>query len=96
MPEKRDEARSKRDAELPVVIALAVAFFGLLAMLIVDHGPWSRPKVQSAEVANYSTTGDAARAAGAKVTPTAPKPEIEPEMPGPKPVQPSDVPAPRS
>jgi hypothetical protein len=92
----RDEDRSKRSAELPVVIALVVAIFGLLAMLIVDHGPWSRSKVQATEVANYATTGNAARAAGAKITPTAPKSAIEPEMPGPKPVQPGDVPAPRS
>jgi len=91
-----DEDRSKRSADLPAVIALAVAIFGLLAMLIVDHGPWSVPMVQTSEVANYGMTGDAVRAAGAKVTPTAPKPEIEPEMPGPKPVQPGDVPAPRS
>src|SRR6266566_1466643 len=27
----------------PLVIALAIAVFGVLAMLIVDHGPWSRP-----------------------------------------------------
>ena len=94
MQENKDH--SKRSAELPVVIALALAIFGLLAMLIVDHGQWSRPNFQSAEVVNYGTTGDAARAAGAKVTPTAPKTEIEPEMPGPKPVQPGDVPTPRS
>jgi len=67
----------------PVVVAMAVAGFGVLAMLVVDHGPWSRPKVQSAEVANYKTTGDAARAAGATVTPTAPKPVLEPIAPGP-------------
>ena len=96
MQEKKDEDRSKRSAELPVVVALAVAIFGLLAMLIVDHGAWSLPKVQTSEVTNFGTTGTAARAAGAKVTPTAPKPAIEPEMPGPKPVQPGDVPAPRS
>jgi hypothetical protein len=41
--------------------------------LVVDHGPWSRLKVQTAEVANYGTSGAAARAAGATVTPTAPQ-----------------------
>jgi hypothetical protein len=74
----------------PVMIAIAVAVFGLLAMLIVDHGPWTRPKVQTAQVANYKTTGDAARAVGAKVTPTAPKPEFEPNVPGPKPARPAN------
>jgi hypothetical protein len=73
----------------PLMIAIAVAVFGMLAMLIVDHGQWTRPRVQTAEVANYKTTGDAARAVGATVTPTAPKPEIEPTAPGPKPAEPA-------
>jgi hypothetical protein len=46
---------SKRTLELPVIVAMAVAVFGVLAMLIVDHGPWSRPRVQTAEVATYRT-----------------------------------------
>ena len=71
-------------------VALAVAIFGILAILIVDHGPWNRPQVQTAEVANYKTTGEAARAVGASVTPTAPKPELEPAAPGPKPAQPAN------
>ena len=80
----------KRTLGRPVVVAMAVAGFGVLAMLIVDHGPWSRPKVQTSEVANYKTTGEAARAAGAAVTPTAPKPVLEPSAPGPKPAQPAN------
>lgn len=68
----------------PLMVAIAVAVFGVLAMLIVDHGPWSRPLVQTAEVATYKTTGEAARAVGASVTPTAPKAAIEPVVPGPK------------
>jgi hypothetical protein len=74
----------------PVWVALAIAIFGVLAMLLVDHGPWNRPNVQTAEVANYKTTGEAARAVGAQVVPTAPKQEIEPEPPGPKPAQPAN------
>ena len=69
----------------PVVIAVAAAVLGILAMLIVDHGPWSRPHIQTAEMANYTTTGAAAQAAGATVTPTEPKPQIEPVALGPKP-----------
>ena len=72
-------------ARSPVGYALAVAVFGLLSMLIVDHGPWNRPHVQTAE-AHYA----AARAAGATVTPTLPKPELEPVAPVPKPVQPAN------
>ena len=83
------ENHSKRTRVHPVMVALAVAIFGMLAMLIVDHGPWSRPNVQTAEVADHQTTGAAARAAGAAVAPTAPKPALEPEAPGPKPAQPA-------
>ena len=80
----------KRMLGRPVMIALAVAVFGVLAMLIVDHGPWTRPKVQTAEVAHHKTTGDAARAVGAKVTSSAPKSELEPTVPGPKPAEPAN------
>jgi hypothetical protein len=85
---------SKGELGRPVVVATAVAGFGVLVMLIVDHGPWSRPQVQTAEVANYRTTGEAARAAGATVMPTAPKPAFEPIAPGPKPAQPANPAAP--
>jgi hypothetical protein len=68
----------------PLMASIAVAVLGVLGMLMVDHGPWSRPQVQTAEVATYKTTGEAARAAGASVTPTAPKAAIEPAAPGPK------------
>jgi hypothetical protein len=80
--------RSNRHGGVPLLVALAVAAAGVLGILVVDHGPWSKPKVQSAETANYSTTGEAARAAGATVMPTEPKPPIEPVPPGPKPAHP--------
>ncbi|HEX7881374.1 MAG TPA: hypothetical protein VF499_01390 [Afipia sp.] len=80
----------KRHGGAPLLVAAMVALLGVLGMLIVDHGPWSKPKVQPAASANYSTTGEAARAAGAKVTPTEPKAPIEPTPPGPKPAQPAN------
>ena len=67
----------------PGVIALIVAALTIAAMLLVDHGPWSRAKPQPAHVAMYKTTGEAARAAGAQVLPTEPKSPIEPKPPGP-------------
>jgi hypothetical protein len=90
----RNERRSfeKKDRQ-PVVFALAVAVFGVLAMLIVDHGPWSKPHLQTAEMVDYPTTSAAAKAAGATVTPTAPRTQLEPIAPGPKPAQPA-IPAP--
>jgi hypothetical protein len=76
----------------PLAAAMAVAAFGMVAMLLVDHGPWNKPHLRTALV-NYGTTSAAARAAGARVTPTSPKPAIEPVAPGPKPAQPAnDVP----
>ena len=74
----------------PAMIALAVSIFGVLTMLVVDFGPWSRPQVQTAEVAYYRTTGESARAAGAVVAPTEPKRALEPVPPGPKPIQPAN------
>jgi hypothetical protein len=82
---------AKRRIGSPVVIALAVAVLGMLAMLIVDHGPWSRPHIQTAETANYTTTDAAAQTARATVTATAPKPQLEPIAPGPKPAQPANA-----
>lgn len=90
MQANRPENHATWRPRSPLVIAIAIAVFGVLAMLLVDHGPWSRPHVQTAEVANYRTTGEAARAVGATVTPTAPKAELEPEAPGPRPAQPAN------
>ncbi|MBR0791557.1 hypothetical protein JQ631_20965 [Bradyrhizobium manausense] len=68
----------------PGVIAMIVAALTIAAMLVVDHGPWSRAKTQPAHVAMFATTGEAARAVGAKVLPTEPKSLVEPVPPGPK------------
>jgi hypothetical protein len=81
---RENQTRSRISRRGPLIASLAVAVFGVLAMLMVDHGPWSRPQVQTAEVATYKTTGEAARAVGASVTPTAPKAASEPAAPGPK------------
>jgi len=78
-----NEKRSHRKMRGPVVVAAVVAVAGTLAMVVVDHGPWSRPHTETAEVASHRSTGEAARAAGATVTPTAPKLEVEPAAPGP-------------
>ena len=56
-----------------VAFAMAVAALGLLSLVIVDPGQWNRPKIQRAEVARSTTTGNAAQSVGATVMPTAPK-----------------------
>jgi hypothetical protein len=76
-----------KTVRITVVVALVVAAFGIVGMLLVDHGPCNRPHLKTAQV-NYGTTSAAAKAVGATVTPTAPKPAIEPDAPGPKPVAP--------
>ena len=58
--------QAKHGGVRPVWVAFAVAVFGIAAMLVVDHGPWARPHAQDARVANYQTTGEAARSAGAR------------------------------
>jgi hypothetical protein len=80
--------QAKHGGMRPVWVALAVAVFGIAAMLVVDHGPWAHPHAQDARVATYQTTGEAARSAGAAVHPTDPKGAIEPEPPGPKQAEP--------
>jgi hypothetical protein len=85
--EKQPE-NSRRTGRSPVVLAAIVAVVGMVAMLVVDHGPWSRPHVQTAEVADHHNTAEAARAVGATVTPTEPQSELDPIAPGPKRAQP--------
>jgi len=82
------ENRSSRHGGAPLKVAMAVAALGVLGILIVDHGPWNKLKVQPAFMASYSSTGEAARAAGATVMPTEPRLQVEPESPMPKPVHP--------
>lgn len=86
----KDVARDRpgRSGGAPLKVAIAVAVLGVLGMLIVDHGPWNKPKMQPAFMASYSSTGEAVRAAGAEVIPTEPKLQVEPEPPVPRPVHP--------
>lgn len=83
------ETRARRGGA-PLAVAIAIAVLGVLGMLIVDHGPWNRPHVKTAVVANTTGTGDAARDAGATIMPTEPKPQLEPDAAGPKPVHPAN------
>ena len=80
------ENPSSRSGGTPLLVAIVIAVLGVLGILIVDYGPWNKPKVQPAMMAHHSTTGEAARAAGAKVTPTEPALRVEPDPPGPDPV----------
>ena len=91
MAKNLTEDHLSRSGGAPLKVAIAVAVLGVLSMLVVDHGPWSKPQVQHPMIANYSTTGEAARAAGAQVMPTEPKLDVEPSPPVPKPVYPANT-----
>lgn len=78
----------RRTGGTPLVVSIAIAVLGVLGILVVDYGPWNKPKVTPAVIANYSTTGEAAPAAGAQVMPTEPKLQVEPDPAGPNPVHP--------
>jgi hypothetical protein len=52
----------------PAGIAVAVAVFGALSLLIVDHGLWNRPYVESAR--EHAATEAAVKADGALISPT--------------------------
>jgi hypothetical protein len=77
----------RRWSRRPIAIAVATAIAGVLILLIVNHGPWNKPKGESP---GALTTLEAAQSAGATVTPTQPKLALEPDAPGPKPAQPAN------
>ena len=67
--------------------AIALACIVVLTLQIRDR--WQSPEIKSADEAKHSTTGQAAREAGARVTPTDPSLSVEPTPAGPKPAQPA-------
>jgi hypothetical protein len=71
-----------------IAAVVAVVCFGALALVVRSN--LKHPELKPPEVANSTTTGQAARSAGAQVLPTEPKPSISPTPAGPPPVQPSN------
>jgi hypothetical protein len=55
---------------LPVIIATVVAVMGFVGLLLVNHGPWSKPNVKNETMIQHGTTAGSAAAVGAAVTPT--------------------------
>ena len=72
-------------AIVSLVIALACA--AVLVMQVSDR--WHTPEVKTAAEAQHTTTGQAARQAGARISQSEPKPRLEPTPAGPKPAQPA-------
>ena len=67
---------------------VAVVCAAILTLLIYDR--WSRPEVKPPELARSTTTGQAAKSAGAKVLPTDPKLRVEPTPSAPRQAQPAN------
>lgn len=82
-----DKPQSRTGAAL-VSAAIALGCVGALTVLVRDR--WHPPEIKSAEQARLSTTGQVARAAGARVMPTEPSLAFEPKPEGPKRAQPAN------
>jgi len=67
--------------------AAAIALIGLIVLLLADHG-WNMRGVNETMI-QHGTTDASAAAAGATVTPTEQKQELEPAVHGPKLVPPA-------
>lgn len=70
-----------------ISLAIALACADVLVTQVRDR--WNTPEVKTAAEAQHTTTGQAAREAGARLSQTEPKPAVEPTPAGPKPAQPA-------
>ena len=73
-----------------IIVAALLVFVTYLQV----RDRWRDPEIKTTEQAEHSTTGVAVRNAGAQLSPTEPKPSVEPDVP--KAAQPADHPAPES
>jgi hypothetical protein len=72
------------------LISLAIALVCGFVLVMQVRDRWSSPEVKTAAEAKTTTTGQAARAAGARISQSEPKPTVEPAPSGPKPAQPAN------
>jgi hypothetical protein len=70
-----------------ISLAIALVCAALLVMQVRDR--WNSPEIKTAAEAQQTTTGQAARRAGARISQSEPKPPVEPDPAGPKPAQPA-------
>ena len=70
-----------------ISLAIALVCAALLVMQVRDR--WNSPEIKTAAEAQHTTTGQAARQAGARISQSEPKPPLEPDPAGPKPAQPA-------
>ena len=71
------------------LISLAIALVCVVVLTLQVRDRWNSPEVKTAAEAQDTTTGQAARRAGARISQTEPRAPVEPDPPGPKPAQPA-------
>lgn len=71
------------------MISLVIALVCMALLVTQVRYSWRTPEVKTAAEAQHTTTGQAAREAGARISQTEPKPAVEPTPAGPKPAQPA-------
>jgi hypothetical protein len=74
---------------VPATISFVLSVVCVIVIYLLVRDRWIDPEIKPTEQAELSTTGQAARSAGARLSPTEPKPSIEPKPEGPKQVQPA-------
>jgi len=77
---------------VPATISVVVAGVLVIGCAYLVSDRFLDPQIKTTEQAEHSTTGMAARRAGAQLSPTQPKLAVEPKTP--KTVQPADHPDP--
>ena len=73
---------------VPATIMIIVAALLVFVTYLQVRDRWRDPEIKTTEQAEHSTTGVAVRNAGAQLSPTEPKPSVEPDVP--KAAQPAD------
>jgi hypothetical protein len=71
------------------LLSLAIAFICAVVLVMQVRDRWNSPEVKTAAEAQHTTTGQAARQAGATISQSEPTPAVEPDPAGPKPAQPA-------
>jgi hypothetical protein len=77
---------------VPATVMIVIAALLVFALFFQVRDRFRDPEIKTTEQAERSTTGMAARRAGAQLSPTEPKLAVEPDTP--KTEQPADHPAP--
>jgi hypothetical protein len=71
------------------MLSLAIALACVVVLTLQVRDRWNSPEVKTAAEAQHTTTGQAARQAGARISQSEPTPAVEPDPAGPKPAQPA-------